>query len=107
LAELERRITASIVSQLAGVVEDPGDGSFSRSAVLHILRAILVDMMQSPETTRVLIALQFESLDPDHPAQAQMAETTKLVVERITGMFAPNTPKPDRAARRAVPAMDV
>lgn len=102
LDELERRMTAGILAYVNENVSTSVEGLGSREMVLHVLRGIVSQTVTDSEINRLLIMLQVEALDPQHPAHDRIMASNRSMYERITDLFEPLGNEPVRVARQAI-----
>lgn len=102
LDELERRMTAGVLAYVNENVSNSIEGLGSREMVLQVLRGIVSQTVTDFEINRLLIILQVEALDPQHPAHDRIMASNRSMYERITDLFEPLDGEPVRAARQAI-----
>ncbi len=106
LEELERRVTLGLVDYVTDAVGPQVDESPPREIVLHIMRALVLQACREAETRRVLIMLQIEALDPEHPARDHVIARNKSMFSRFSELFRPLCDHPERVARQVIAMMN-
>lgn len=102
LEELERRMATGVSAYVAENLGRPGDGQWSRDAVLLVLRGMLIQSLHNADALRVLTMLQIEAWDPGHPAHHRMRRSTQSTFEQLSALFESISDNPQRTARQAL-----
>jgi AcrR family transcriptional regulator len=102
LAELEARESEFIEPLFQHARDEAG----SRQAVLAVLRAMVTRGTAQPQRARLLVELQAESLDPNHPAHAWSQKRDTVTRAFFVELLTPFVPEPEAVARQVLALMD-
>jgi AcrR family transcriptional regulator len=105
LAELEVR-EAEVVEPLVHMAERELVGAEANAAVLSILHAMIARAVAQPQIVRLLVELQAESLDPDHPAHEWWQRRETILLDFLVRLLKSYFDNPQPIARQVMATMD-
>ncbi|WP_165189270.1 TetR/AcrR family transcriptional regulator [Caulobacter soli] len=105
LEERDRREAAIIPVELAAQPATASEAEYSRAAALRVFHAIVARSVAQPELLRLLVVLQAEALNRDHPAHAYFLRREAMVLAEFANVLAGEVGVPRNVARRILAVM--
>jgi AcrR family transcriptional regulator len=105
LEERDRRETEIIPAALRRRYGPGAGGRYSRASVLQIFRAIMERSVAQPELLRLMIVLQAEALDHEHPAYEYFLRRERMVLDEFAKILASQSENPHSVARQVLALM--
>jgi AcrR family transcriptional regulator len=106
LEERDRREAVIIPSDVNFQAQTAGAAEYSRETVLQVFHAIAARSAAQPELLRLLVVLQAEALNREHPAHRYFQRRQAMVLNEFAAMLAGHARDPREAARSVFALLD-